>query len=104
MRGQRVITQLLLLFALLAGQHFALVHAVTHIPHREAAGSKESGLPHGKLCAQCLLSSHLAQALTSSAPTLPSIALAPPEVLPVRGSHIAARVLGFRSRAPPAPL
>jgi hypothetical protein len=105
MRGQRVIKQLLLLFALLAGQHFALVHAVTHIPHREAAGSnKESGLPHSKLCAQCLLSSHLAQALTSSAPTPPSIALAPPEGLPVRGSRIAASVLGFRSRAPPAPL
>ena len=44
MRGQRLITQLLLLFALLAGQHFALVHAVSHIPHREAGG-KEPGPP-----------------------------------------------------------
>lgn len=104
MHGRRVITQLLLLFALLAGQHFALVHAVSHISNPQGAGSKDSGLPDGKLCAQCVLSSHLGHALTSTAPVPPSIAVVPPEALPVYGSHVAAAVLGFRSRAPPAPL
>ncbi len=104
MRSQRMITRLLLLFVLMAGQHFALVHAVTHIPHRAAAGTKESGLPHAKLCIQCLLSVHVTQALSSSAPVPPSIAVVLPEAAPVRGSHIAAPFLGFRSRAPPAPL
>jgi hypothetical protein len=104
MRGQRLITQLLLLFALLAGQHFALVHAVSHIPHREAAGGKEPGLPHDKVCAQCVLSSHLGYALTSSAPITPSTAVVLPEALLARGSHTAAPTLGFHSRAPPAQL
>jgi hypothetical protein len=104
MHGRRVVTQLLLLIALLAGQHLALVHAVNHVPHREAAGGKEPGLPHGKVCAQCLLSSHLGQALTSAAPVLPSIVVVRLETSHSRGSHIAAPVLGFHSRAPPAPL
>lgn len=104
MHGRRVITQLLLLFALLAGQHFALVHAVSHLPNGEVAGGKERGLPHGKLCSQCVLSSHLAHALTPSAPVLTSGASIPLDALPVRGSYLAALVLGFHSRAPPAPL
>lgn len=104
MRGQRVITQLLLLFALLAGQQFALVHAVSHISHEEAAGGKKSGPAHGKVCAECVLSSHLAHALTSSASIAPSIAVVPLEAFAARGSHIAAPILGFHSRAPPAPL
>jgi hypothetical protein len=103
-RGQRLITQLLLLFALLAGQHFALVHAVSHIPQRSAAGGKEPGLPHGKVCAQCVLSSHLGHALTSSALVAPSTAAVLPEAFPARGSHVAAAILGFHSRAPPAQL
>ena len=104
MHGRRVVTQLLLLFALLAGQHFALVHAVSHLPNGEVAGGKERGLPHGKLCSQCVLSSHLAHALISSAPVLASHAPVPLLALCVRGSHRAALLLGFHSRAPPAPL
>jgi hypothetical protein len=104
MHGRRVITQLLLLFALLAGQHFALVHAVSHLPNGEVAGGKDRGLPHGKLCAQCVLSSHLAHALTSSAPVLASDASIPLATRAIRGSFLAALVLGFHSRAPPAPL
>ena len=104
MHGRRVITQLLLLFALLAGQQFALVHAVAHLPNGEVAGGKESGLPHGKVCPQCVLSSHLAHALTCTAPALATIASFSFETSPVRGSHFAAAILGFQSRAPPVAL
>jgi hypothetical protein len=104
MQGRRVITQLLLLFVLLTGQQFALVHTIRHLPNGEVAGGKEGGSPHGKLCSQCVLSSHLAHALTSSPPVLTSDASIPLEVLPVRGSYLAALLLGFHSRAPPAPL
>jgi len=104
MYGRRAITQLLLLFALLAGQHFALVHAINHLPNGEVAGGKERGLPHGKLCSQCVLSSHFAHALTSTAPALGTVTSVPLDALPIRGSHFAATVLGFHSRAPPAAL
>ena len=104
MHGRRVITQLLLLFALLAGQHFALVHAVTHLPNGEVAGGKEGGLPHGKVCPQCVLSSHLAHALASTPPVLAAVAPSPFETSPARSSYFAAALLGFHSRAPPAAL
>jgi hypothetical protein len=115
MRCRSVITQLLLLFALLAGQQIALVHAISHLAtshlavshlhHEEPAGTKEDPeLPHGKLCVECLLSSHLVHALPSSV----TLALAPaalvPKALPVRVGYVAAVALAFHSRAPPAPL
>ena len=104
MHGRRVITQLLLLFALLAGQHLALVHAVSHLPTGEVAGGKESGVPHGKLCAQCVLAAHLSHGLPSIAPLPTSTAEVPLEAPPLRGFQQAALILGFHSRAPPAPL
>src|SRR5262245_40908818 len=104
MHGRRVISQLLLLFALLAGQQLALVHAVSHLSNGEVAGGKERGLPHGKLCSQCVLSSHLAHALTSTAPLVCSDAGVVLAALPPRSSRLAEPVLGFHSRAPPAPL
>ncbi len=104
MRAHRIVAQWLLLLALLAGQQVALVHAFRHLPQREAAESQAPGLPHGELCAQCLLSAHLGQALTSSVLILPSAAVVLPEAHPPCGSPIAAPLLGFHSRAPPAPL
>jgi hypothetical protein len=104
MGTRRVVTQLLLLFALLAGQHLALVHAVSHLPNGEVGGRKEGGLLHGKVCSLCVLSSHLAHAVTSAAPVLATAPSALLEALPLRGSHFAALVLGFHSRAPPAAL
>src|SRR5262245_12078355 len=104
MHGRRIITRLLLLFALLAGQQFAFVHAISHLPNGEVAGGKEGSLPPGKLCSQCVLSAHLAHALTSTAPALATVASAPHEALLIRGSHLAATLLGFHSRAPPAAL
>lgn len=103
MRGRCLLTRLLLLLALLAGQQAVLVHAVSHLAQSAAEDSKP-GVPHGKACAQCLLSSPFSSALPSSAIVLPvevePCLLSAELVLSCR-SHTA---LGFRSRAPPSNL
>lgn len=102
MHAQPVLMRLLMVLVLLAGQHFALVHAYTHLPHRAPLSGQDRGLPHGKFCPQCLECSHLAHALPCTVIIPPSTATLQPQVLPAPRCFVASLVLGFRSRAPPA--
>jgi hypothetical protein len=101
MRSRRSLLRLLLVLALIAGQQGALVHAVSHLASA-AANQTEPGLPHGKVCGECLTSSLFAAALPSSGVILPDatgvfLQLGQPGTL-----HLPIAVLGFQSRAPPA--
>jgi hypothetical protein len=101
MRSHRSLIRLLLVLALIAGQQAALVHAVSHLA-AASANQTEPGLPHGKVCGECLTSSHFAAALPSGGVVLPEatgVLLQPgqPGTL-----HLPLAALGFQSRAPPA--
>lgn len=97
----RPLLRALLVLALIAGQQATLVHAVSHLTVA-SANQTEPGLPHGKVCGECLTSAVLAAALPSSGAVLPDAA----GVVPWRGQadslHRPLAALGFRSRAPPA--
>lgn len=100
MRGRRSLLRLLLVVALIAGQHAALVHAVSHLAAAVASQS-EPGLPPGKVCGECLTSSHFAAALPSGGVIMPDAT----GVILLRARagtfDLPVAVLGFQSRAPP---
>jgi hypothetical protein len=101
MRSRRSLLRLLLVLALIAGQQGALVHAVSHLASA-SANQTEPGLPHSKVCGECLTSSHFAAALPSGGVVLPDatgVFLRPAQ----SGTHhLPIAALGFRARAPPA--
>jgi hypothetical protein len=101
MRSHRSLIRLLLILALIAGQQAALVHAVSHLA-TASPNQTEPGLPHGKVCGECLTSAHFAAALPSGDVILPAATGVLLQPAQAGEFHLPIPVLGFQSRAPPA--
>jgi hypothetical protein len=100
MRSRRSLLRLLLVLALIAGQQGALVHAVSHLA-TASANQTEPGIPHGKVCGECLTSAHFASALPSGGVVLPDATGVLLQPAQTGECHLPIPVFGFRSRAPP---
>ncbi len=98
----RLVSTVLLGFALLLAQQGAVWHAVSHLREVPAPSQQNKQLPHSETCAQCLAFAHIGGAVTSSIPPFVLPDAAPAQPLAVRLVFRATHRPQYLSRAPPA--
>jgi hypothetical protein len=97
----RLVSTVLLGFALLLAQQGAVWHSLSHLREAPAPSQQDKQLPHSETCAQCLAFAHIGGAVTSSFPPFVLPAAAPAQSIAVRLVFRATHRPQYRSRAPP---
>ncbi|MEN6586680.1 MAG: hypothetical protein ABFE02_11630 [Sulfuricella sp.] len=99
----RLLSFLLLAFALLFAQQGAALHALSHLTEPLPGHSQQDKqLPHSPACEKCVVYAGIGSAVTASGLSLPPAAMAAahPEIEP--SGRLPQSVRHYHSRAPPS--
>ncbi len=100
-----MLRRLILTFALALvfglGQMGAATHEISHYANLNPASQKQDQAPHSEVCGQCLSYSNLANALSASYFTPPSLATGFEAALFNTSSHHSPTLTSYSARAPP---